>query len=214
MLDRVVEQAREEEIFSREDTPTDQRVEVAFLYHAGLSYRHVQTVVGCSHEAVRQWYHRLAHLFEPEPDHHATVAVDETNVNVEDDEVYVWAAVDVDTFEVVHIEVSSGRSDLDALLFLKTLLKRCRGQPVIFVDRGPWYNWALDDLDLCELRRETGGNGRWSKPGSGCSNTEPGSSIAGSYTRAPGNPSIAGPKPSPQSTMPSPNLDTLFFMGL
>ena len=29
MLDRVVEQAREEEIFSREDTPTDQRVEVA-----------------------------------------------------------------------------------------------------------------------------------------------------------------------------------------
>jgi hypothetical protein len=34
MLGRVVKKAREEEIFSREDTPTEQRVEVAFLYHA------------------------------------------------------------------------------------------------------------------------------------------------------------------------------------
>jgi putative transposase len=157
MLDRVVENAREEEVFSREDTPTEQRVEAAFLYHAGLSYRRVEQVVERSYEAVRQWYHRLAHLFEPEADYHATVAVDETKVSVENDEVYVWAAVDVETFEVVHIEVSPGRSDLDALLFLKTVLKRCRGQPVIVVDRGPWYNWALDNLDLCESRRETWG---------------------------------------------------------
>ena len=134
MLDRIIEQAREEDVFSREDTPTEQRVQAAFLYHAGSSYRRVEEVVGCSYEAVRQWYHRLAHLFDPEPDHHATVAVDETKVNVEDEEVSVWAAVDVDTFEVVHIEVSPGRSTLDALLFLKTVLKRCRGQPVIVVD--------------------------------------------------------------------------------
>ena len=80
----------------------------------------------------------MAHLFDLDPDYHATVVVDETTVSVEDDEVYVWAAVDVDIFEVVYIEVSPGRSDLDALLFLKTVLKRCRGQPVIVVDRGPW----------------------------------------------------------------------------
>jgi putative transposase len=80
----VIEQVREEEIFSREDTPTDQRVEAAVPYHAGLSYRRVEWVVGRSHEAVRQWYHRLAHLFEPEPDYHATFAVDETKVSVAD----------------------------------------------------------------------------------------------------------------------------------
>lgn len=72
MLDRVMEQAREQEIFSREDTRIDQRVEAVFLYHAGLSYRRAERVVGPSHEAVRQWYHRFAHLFEPEPDYHAT----------------------------------------------------------------------------------------------------------------------------------------------
>lgn len=32
-----VEKAHEEEVFSREDTPTEQHVEAAFLYHAGLS---------------------------------------------------------------------------------------------------------------------------------------------------------------------------------
>lgn len=158
MLDHIVEKALEEEIFSREDTPTEDRVWAAFLYHAGLSYRKVEQVVGASYEAVRQWYHRLAHLFEPEPDHHQTIAVDETKVKVEDSEVYVWAAVDVDTFEVVHIEVSPGRSDLDALLFLKQVLERCRGKPTVLVDRGPWYNWPLDDFDLpCDSRRETWG---------------------------------------------------------
>ena len=105
MLGRVVEQAREEKIFSRGDTPTEQRVEAAFLYHAGLSYRRVEKVIGRSYEAVRQWYHKLAHLFDPEPDHHSTVAIDKTKLNVEETEAYVWAALDVETFEVVHIEV-------------------------------------------------------------------------------------------------------------
>ena len=157
MLDRVVAKARDQEVFSREDTPTEQRVEAAFLYHAGLSYRRVERVVGRSYEAVRQWYHRLAHLFDPDPDYHSTVAIDETKLKVEETEVYIWAAVDVETFEVIHIEVSPGRSDLDALLFVKQVLKRCRGEPVVLVDRGPWYNWALDDLDLCDSRRETWG---------------------------------------------------------
>jgi transposase-like protein len=99
----------------------------------------------------------LAHLFDPDPDYHSTVAVDETKLKVEETEVYVWAAVDVETFEVIHIEVSPGRSDLDALLFVKQVLKRCRGEPVVLADREPWYNWALDDLNLCDSRRETWG---------------------------------------------------------
>lgn len=74
-----------------------------------------------------------------------------------DREVYVWAAVDVDTFEVIRVEVSPSWSDLDALLFHKQLLKRSRDQPVIVIDRGKWYTWALDDLDPRQSRRETWG---------------------------------------------------------
>jgi putative transposase len=158
LLDHIVDKAREQEVFSREDVPTEERVWAAFLYHAGLSYRKVGLALGHSHEAVHQWYHQLSELFDPEPDRHRTVAVDETKVAVEDLAVYVWAAIDVDTFEVIHVEVSPGRSELDALLFLETVLERCRGEPVVLADRGPWYNWPLDDLDLpCQSRRETWG---------------------------------------------------------
>jgi len=71
--------------------------------------------------------------------------------------VYVWAAVDVDTFEVPHADMSPGRSSLDALLFLTEVLKYCRGQPVVLADRGEWYNWALDLLE-CEPKREKWGD--------------------------------------------------------
>jgi transposase-like protein len=79
----------------------------------------------------------LAHPFDSEPDHHSMVAVDETKLKTEETEVYVWAAVDVETFEIIHIEVSPGRPDLNALLFIKEVLRRCRGDPVILVGRGP-----------------------------------------------------------------------------
>lgn len=84
---------------------------------------------------------QTGHLFDPQPDHHLTIAIDETNVKADNYQVYVWAAVDVDTFEIIHIEASPGRSDLDLLLFIKQVMKRCRGQPVLLVDCGPWYNW-------------------------------------------------------------------------
>ena len=45
MLDRMVEKARQQEVFSREDTPTERRVLAAFLYHAGLSYRRIEPFV-------------------------------------------------------------------------------------------------------------------------------------------------------------------------
>jgi putative transposase len=46
----------------------------------------------------------------------------------------------VDIFKVIHIEVSPDRSDLNASLFVKQVLKHCRSDPVVVVDCGPWYN--------------------------------------------------------------------------
>ena len=126
------------------------------MYHAGLLFRWIEPFVDVCHVPVHDWYHRLEHLFEPDRDRREAVAVDETKLDIEDEEVYVWAAVDVDTFEVLHIEVSPGRSSLDALLFLRETLKYCRGQPVVLADRGEWYDWPLDLLD-CEGKRETWG---------------------------------------------------------
>jgi putative transposase len=60
-------------------------------------------------------------------------------VNFDDRHVYCWAGVDIQTIEIVRLDVTPGRSSLDALLFLKTVLGRRRGKPAVIVDRGPWY---------------------------------------------------------------------------
>ena len=84
------------------------------------------------------------------------MAVDETKIDIDSEEVYVWAAVDCETLEVL-VEVSPGWSSLDTLLFLEDVRQRCRGRPLVRADRGPWYDWPLDLLN-CEVKRETWGN--------------------------------------------------------
>jgi len=99
------------------------RVLAAFLYHAGLTYRKIEPFVERSHEAIRQWFHRLRQLFEPDCRQRDEVAVVETKIDVDGEEVYVWAAVDCATLEVLAVDVSPGRSSLVALLFLRDVLE-------------------------------------------------------------------------------------------
>ena len=157
MLDRMVEKACQEEVFSREDTPLGRHVLAAFLYHAGLTYRKIEPFVDRSYEAIRGRFHRLKHLFEPDCRERKEVAADETKIDINGEEVYVWAAVDCETLEVLAVEVSSRRSSLDTLLFLEDVLQRCCGRPLVRADRGPWYNWPLDLLN-CEVKRKTWSN--------------------------------------------------------
>jgi transposase-like protein len=43
---------------------------------------------------------------------------------------------------------------LNALIFLKNALKKCTNKPLVIVDGGPWYRWALDRLGLeCRHKR-------------------------------------------------------------
>lgn len=85
------------------------------------------------------------------------MAVDETEIEVDGQDLYVWATVDCETLEVLYVDVSPGRSGLDALLFLREVLKNCRGRPLVRGDCGPWYDWPLDLLE-CDSKRETWGN--------------------------------------------------------
>jgi putative transposase len=49
------------------------------------------------------------------------VAADETKIDINSTEHYVWAA-DCETLKVLHVDISPGRSSLDALLFLREVL--------------------------------------------------------------------------------------------
>ena len=74
------------------------------------------------------------------------VAVDETCLKSRGERLWVWAAVDPETSETVRLEASWHRSALQALRFLRRMLKLCKGRPRVLVDHGPWYPWALKAL--------------------------------------------------------------------
>ena len=60
----------------------------------------------------------------------------------------MWAAVDPDTEQLVHVAVAEGRSGVDARGFLKRVFVRRDNRPVLHVDRGVGYPWRLTLLDL------------------------------------------------------------------
>jgi transposase-like protein len=70
---------------------------------------------------------------------------------------YLRAAIDVDTKEVLAVYASKGRGIPSAVKFLRKVLDSCEGKPLIVVDRGAWYRWALDRLGITYIH-ETFGN--------------------------------------------------------
>jgi putative transposase len=122
------------------------------LFHVvGLSLRDVSDryyVTIASRESVRRWFHRFSRLFSAERRFRNTKAVDETVVKMHGLRAYVWSAVDVDSGEILAVYASRSRNMLIALKFLMIVLDRCLNKPLIIVDRGPWYRWALERLGL------------------------------------------------------------------
>jgi putative transposase len=88
------------------------------------------------------------------------VAVDETVLKVSVQICYLWAAVDVDTNEILAVYASRGRGIPSAIKFLRKVLDSCEGKPFIVVDRGPWYRWALDRLGMTYFQETFGKRNR------------------------------------------------------
>jgi transposase-like protein len=101
-----------------------------------------------SRESVRRWFHRFSKIFSVGRRFRNTIAVDEAVVKMHGLRAYVWFAVDVDSGEILAIYASWNRNILIALKFLMIVLDRCLNKPLIIVDRGPWYRWALERLGL------------------------------------------------------------------
>ena len=80
--------------------------------------------------------------------HRRAIAVDETKVKLENQWVYIWNAIDVDDRSILVVHASTTRTSLDAIYFLRKVLEHCENKPLILVDRGPWYKWALQRLGL------------------------------------------------------------------
>jgi transposase-like protein len=137
-----------------------EKIYSVILFTAGLSLRDLSErlcLTGASRESVRIWVHRFSSLFRPSRRVRRLVAVDETVLKVKGQICYLWAAIDVDTNEILALYASRGRGIPGAIEFLRKVLDSCEGKPVIVVDRGPWYRWALDRLGITYFH-ETFGN--------------------------------------------------------
>jgi len=162
MLERVVECLEERLSFRRRRKGMELKVLAVLLYQMGLSYRKVGMAVSnmdsVSHEAVRLWYKRLGMDFTgPERKERRAIAMDETKLKIEDQWYYLWAAIDLDSKEILAILLSRGRACMDTLIFLRKILRYCSNKPTFYVDGGPWYRWPLSGLGI-PFKRETFGN--------------------------------------------------------
>ena len=76
------------------------------------------------------------------------VAMDETKLKINGRQVFVWAAMDTDTRELLAVYTSYYRSSINSLVFIKRVMQTCTNRPVVLVDGGPWYPWALGRYGL------------------------------------------------------------------
>jgi transposase-like protein len=150
MLSHIEELLEAKKIFERNRTPLRIRALGILLYHLGLSLRNCSMVLTSftpvSHESVRLWYHKSYQLFSVQKRYREVIAVDETKIKINGRQHLLWAAIDINTWEVLGVWITQGRCSLEAYSFLKQVLRKCENDPNILVDGGPWYKPALNRL--------------------------------------------------------------------
>jgi putative transposase len=152
MLQLVEDALEHKRVFRRAGKSNWLRSLGIVLYHLGLSLRDCSTVLfnfgEASHEAIRKWYLRCRELFLPKRRKRGAIAVDETKIKIQGKWMYIWAAIDIDTWDVLATWASQGRSGLEALSFIRKAMEVCENSPVVYVDGAPWYRWALNRLGV------------------------------------------------------------------
>ena len=74
----------------------------------------LETISPRSHEAVGQWYGKAEALFQAEKKRRRAIALDETKIKVRNRWIFVWAANDVDSWEVLATRGNEGESGFEA----------------------------------------------------------------------------------------------------
>jgi len=149
----LVDRVERSGVFCWNRKPLKVKVLSTVLYYSGLSYRVVakglRGLAKFAHESVRLWFRRLKEAFpKPERKRRRVIAIDETKLKLNGEQLYVWAAVDVKTKEVLACRVSWARNIMVAEAFLRKVLEACSNKPLILVDKGPWYPDALIGVGL------------------------------------------------------------------
>ena len=138
-----------DEVWENERTPTPVRVFGVRLHSMGLSLREVVVVlewlgVDRSHGAVWNWTHTLS---EEQPDpptaKPSRVAVDEKQIEVDGEEKWLYAAIDVESKLLLEIDVFGRRGTDPAAAFLHRLTEKHEVADATFLVDAGGYLTAL-----------------------------------------------------------------------
>ena len=110
MLSNMEKVLEAKNIFERERKSMKTRALGVILYHFGISLRNTSRVVSsfeqASHEAVRDWYLRAAKIFQVRKAQRNIIAIDETKIKISGKWRILWAAVDIENWDVLEVWVS------------------------------------------------------------------------------------------------------------
>jgi transposase-like protein len=76
------------------------------------------------------------------------IAIDETCLKERGRKLWVWAAFDVNSKEIIYLFVSLYRNFLIVKHFVRQVLGLCSNKPTFLVDNAPWYREAFDRLGI------------------------------------------------------------------
>ena len=105
------------------------------VYPSGKQAGFLQIPGRFSHESVRIWYHKMSRVFTTSRKYRGCIAIDETKIKIGNRYWYVWAAIDVDSWEIVGVLVTEWRTSIDVIKFAREILKYCENKPAIKTDR-------------------------------------------------------------------------------
>ena len=112
MLHQLIELVKRKNIFRWDKKKIEIKLIATILYYAGISLRKTSKFLrdfeNFSHEALRQWYHKFAQLFTNSKKYRRCIAIDETKIKIGNEWYYVWAAIDVDTWEILGVHDING----------------------------------------------------------------------------------------------------------
>ncbi|MBI2208908.1 IS6 family transposase [Candidatus Woesearchaeota archaeon] len=115
-----------------------------------LHTRGIQIAKQSVNEWIAKWQEVMGYIQTTPKKARKVIAIDETKIKINGKWAFLWCAADVNTRELIAIEVSWLRNGAVAIWFIKDVLTKCKNKKkvCIITDGAGWYPWACRLLHI------------------------------------------------------------------
>lgn len=162
---QLIDWVKSLKIFKRNKKPIELKVKAFLLWLIMSSCRKTAKMLEILNEqasksSINEWCLKIRTLLESKEWHEikkrSKIAIDETCIKLNGKKFYVFAAIDVETKELIEIRAYTSRSALTTRIFLKSVLCKCLNKPKIIRDKAPWLEEGAKELNLEQEHKTRG----------------------------------------------------------